>query len=217
CAAAAPFDPSPILSNYVTAGQTVPVMVTEFGWPSKTDGTYIANVISFAEAQGWGWSVFAWDGKTGGQFDLLSSIGPGKGYEPNATADPAVIGFERNAVVPITGPGLPTNVTATGANGSATVAWLAPSSSGGSPITGYTVTASPGGATVTTAANATSAVLALTNGASYTFTVHATNGVGDSPESVPSNSVTPVAPSITVRSPNGGELWRLGTSQAVTW
>src|SRR5204863_9261471 len=83
-----------------------------------------------------------------------------------------------NAVVPATTPGPPVNVTALAGNGSATVSWAAPSSTGGAPVTGYTVTASPGGSTVTTAANATSAVLALTNGTTYTFTVHAANSLG---------------------------------------
>src|SRR5207249_8222743 len=72
--------------------------------------------------------------------------------------------------------------------------WNAPPD-GGSPITSYLVVASPGGASVTTAASPTSAVVTgLTNGTAYTFTVSATNNVGTGAPSSPSNSVTPEAP-----------------------
>jgi len=66
-------------------------------------------------------------------------------------------------------------------------------SSGGKPISLYTVTSSPGGLTATT--NGTFAtVTGLTNGTAYTFTVTATNSVGTSSASAASNSVTPYAP-----------------------
>ncbi len=101
-------------------------------------------------------------------------------------------------VTPATVPGAPTDVTATRGAGSANVAFTAPGN-GGAAITGYTVTATPaGGGTAITQACATSpcAVTGLTNGTTYTFTVHATNTVGDSTESDPSNAVTPAtAPS----------------------
>ena len=71
--------------------------------------------------------------------------------------------------------------TATAGDGSATVTWSAPASNGNSAITGYTVTASPGGASATAAGSATSVVVpGLTNGTAYTFKVTATNGVGPS-------------------------------------
>jgi len=218
CAYASPYDPSSILSNYVAAGATVPVMVTEFGWPNTNDGTYIANVIAFAETQGWGWSVFAWDGATSGRFDLVSSVGPSKGYEPNATATPAVLGFERNAAPPATAPNAPTNVLATAGDSSATVSWAAPDD-GGSPITEYTVTASPGGQAAGTDGTARSVVVSgLTNGTAYTFTVRATNAVGTSDASAPSSAVTPTAPaSLRVTRPNGGERWSRGSRQTITW
>ena len=52
-----------------------------------------------------------------------------------------------------------------------------PRHDGGAQITSYTVTASPGGATCSATAGATSCVVAgLTNGTDYTFTVAASNG-----------------------------------------
>jgi hypothetical protein len=86
-------------------------------------------------------------------------------------------------------------VHATAGNTQATVNWAAPSNDGGSPITGYTVTSSPGHFVATVTASATTAtVTGLTNGTSYTFTVTATNAVGTGPASPASNAVTPAAP-----------------------
>lgn len=93
-----------------------------------------------------------------------------------------------------TAPGAPTIGAATAGVTSATVTWSAPASNGGSPITAYTVTASPGGATASAAAGATSATVSgLTAGTAYTFTVTATNAVGTSAASAASNSVTPTS------------------------
>ena len=88
-------------------------------------------------------------------------------------------------------PGTPRNVTATPANASATVSWAAPSANGGSPITGYTVTSSPGSKICSTTGTLSCTVAGLTNGQAYTFTVKARNAVGTGPASAPSNGVTP--------------------------
>ncbi|MDP4014418.1 MAG: fibronectin type III domain-containing protein [Candidatus Nanopelagicales bacterium] len=87
-------------------------------------------------------------------------------------------------------PGAPTSVTATAGDREADVSWTAPGSSGGSPITGYTATASPGGATCTTSGATSCTVTGLDYGTSYTFTVTAENAEGTGSPSEPSNSVT---------------------------
>jgi streptogramin lyase len=96
-------------------------------------------------------------------------------------------------------PGAPTMTTATAGDGSVTLAWTAPSSDGGSTITGYNVyqgtTAGGEGATpvATLGGSATGTTInSLTNGTPYYFTVTAVNGIG---EGVASNEVsaTPAA------------------------
>ena len=96
-------------------------------------------------------------------------------------------------------PGKPTGVTATASDASAGLAWTAPVSDGGRAITGYTVTETEHGLGVvpcTPITATTCTVHSLTNGTEYTFTVHATNSVGNGPESDPSNKVTPVAQTV---------------------
>ena len=99
-----------------------------------------------------------------------------------------------NSAMPVNVPGIPTGVTAVAGNGQATVSFTAPEDNGGSPITGYIVTSSPGNITAT-GTGTTITVYGLTNGTTYTFTVKAVNAVGNSAESAASNAVTPYSPS----------------------
>ncbi len=92
-------------------------------------------------------------------------------------------------------PSAPTGVVAVAGNALATVTFAPPTSNGGSPITGYTVTPSPatlGWVDNNAGSILTSHVIAnLTNGTAYTFTVRATNANGTGAPSVPSNVATP--------------------------
>ncbi|MCU1449461.1 MAG: Cellulase (glycosyl hydrolase family 5), partial [Acidimicrobiales bacterium] len=87
-------DPSTLLNRWITVSAASPVMVTEFGWPDRSDGTYNRNVIGFAEARGWGWSGFAWSNWQGGLFSVLADVGPS--YEPSPAGMPVLAGLARN-------------------------------------------------------------------------------------------------------------------------
>ena len=81
---------------------------------------------------------------------------------------------------PILGiPTAPLNVTASAGNGLVYVSFTPPQSDGGGALT-YTVTVSPGGATVQ-GASSPILVTGLTNGQAYTFTVRASNAAGAGP------------------------------------
>ena len=96
------------------------------------------------------------------------------------------------AVCPsVTDPGAPTAVTAVPGDATVALSWTAPANTGGAPITLYTATAAPGGATCTTTGATTCLVAGLRNGTSYTFTVTATNIAGTSAASAASTKVTP--------------------------
>jgi hypothetical protein len=104
-----------------------------------------------------------------------------------------------NGVSPSSGaaqrPNAPTGIGASAGDGQARVFWSAPSNNGGSIITQFTVTASPGGASSTVSGfHRTGAVVTgLSNGVPYTFTVTASNAVGIGTASSASDPVTPSA------------------------
>jgi hypothetical protein len=85
-----------LLKRWKPVAATVPVLVTEFGWPVYSKGygqgyvdgaQYYRETIGILEQQSpkWGWIAFAFDGNAGGGFSLLSSTTT---YAPNSTGKP---------------------------------------------------------------------------------------------------------------------------------
>lgn len=97
-------------------------------------------------------------------------------------------------------PGQPTLTSVTTSGSSATITFAAPAPNGGAAPTSYTVTASPGGRSVT-GVSSPLVIDGLTLGETYTFSVTATNAAGTGTASVSSAPVTMVgtasAPTIT--------------------
>ena len=96
----------------------------------------------------------------------------------------------------ITVPGAPIIGAATGSNGGASVSFTALSSDGGSPVTGYTATATDltdpaRGGQVVSGPGSPLSETGLTNGDTYTFAATATTAAGTGSPSAASNSVVP--------------------------
>jgi hypothetical protein len=160
-----------------------------------TGGATLASVFkSNSNAQAWTQVTFNTSAFTGQTVVLWFNVHQDVSNPPDLTSmyldDVALNGSAPTA------PGTPTAVVASAGNASAVVSWTAPST-GGSPITSYTVTPFDGAAPqtpVTVSGNppATSVTVnALTNGTAYTFAVTATNAIGTSAPSAPSSAITP--------------------------
>ena len=115
----------------------------------------------------------------------INAAGPGPDSAASAPVTPAAL----------TAPGPPTGVSGVPGDASVALAWAAPASNGGSPITGYRITPYIGAnaqAPIATGSAATShTVTGLSNGTAYTFLVAATNTLGTGPDSTASASLTP--------------------------
>jgi uncharacterized repeat protein (TIGR02543 family) len=113
----------------------------------------------------------------------------------NITQDPEF-------VVAATQPTIPASITATQVSqNSSTVTWSAPTSTGGAPITSYTVTATPGGATCTTS-QLSCEITGLSSGVDYTYSVIATNAIGASASRQATIAYVPIPVINIVPAPN---------------
>ena len=190
---------------------TVPGTPT-IGTPTRVSGSQTDIDVPFtAPASDGGspittyWISYQWGGSTG--FQSISQAGSGtkrvtgltpgtsytfRVYASNAVGD-SPSSSASAAIIPGMVPDAPTigTATATGQT-TATVSFTAPANNGGVGISSYTAVSSPGGITgsLGQSGSGTITVYGLTAGTAYTFTVYATNLIGNSPSSSPSNSTT---------------------------
>ena len=142
--------------------------------------------------------------KKASQF-TLTALTPGANYKFTLTATNSVGTSLGNATVFLIPdiPSAPTiaEIAAAGSNG-VLITYSAPESDGGSTITSYTVTASPGdkSATVTRSASGTINISGLNAATTYSFTITASNLMGRSAPSAPSKTILMASPTITATS-----------------
>jgi hypothetical protein len=174
--------------------------------PELAIGLYADSGFSKTLTAGTGWTPRVNVSPTGDMEFLAEDQIVNAGATPNATFGTGagtpwlttILVLRSSSSSGPTAPAVPTGVTAVSGNTSATISWTAPSN-GGSPITSYAVTPYGAGVAQTpivvngTPPSPTATASGLTNGVSYTFTVTATNAVGTSAASTPSNAVVPVA------------------------
>jgi hypothetical protein len=182
-------------ATYIVAQTTANTPSTVKTWLTKQinnllSGTGVSAsdiaIANFSAAEGGTW--LNWRGKNG-SFSFTVTLSSGTITDTAGQSGSITARFYVIPPAQPTVPGRPIEVTATPGDGQATVKFTTVST-GGTPIQFYTVTSEPEGITATGGFSPI-IVTGLTNGVEYTFTVTATNVIGTSEASAPSNAVTP--------------------------
>ena len=169
------------LGNNSTTSSGVPVAVTTSGTPLSGAATldqisagqdFTCTLDATSTAYCWGDNTYGEDGD-----------------DSTTQQDTAVY----------VGPQAPVSLSATPGNTTATISWTAPAYLNNGTITGYTATASPGGATCSTTTATSCTITGLTDGIVYTIT--ATTTATPTGVSAPSAPVTNVPDGLEMAAP----------------
>ena len=202
--ASIPDAPTTVIATSSTGAVTV-------SWTAPSDGGSAITSYHVSDGQGDSCST------SGALTCTVTALTAGGTFTFTVTATNAVgisaASASSNSVTLPTVPGVPTSVIATPGSHYATVSWSAPSVTGGAPITNYVVTSSPGSFNCSSSST-TCTVTGLTNGVGYTFTVTATNAVGDSASSA---SSAPITPATAPDAPTGISVVAHNHAVTVSW
>jgi fibronectin type 3 domain-containing protein len=165
--------------------------------PANDGGSPVTNYTIYRGTSSGGEAILVEVGDTLAYFD--SAVLSHTGYFYQVTAKNSIGEGPRSneaSAVPLSEPGQPINLVASGGVGNVTLTWSPPLSDGGSPIINYEVyrgTTSGGETHLTTLGNVlTHQDSGLTNGQTYYYEVSARNAIGEGPNSSEA-SATPMA------------------------
>jgi hypothetical protein len=201
-------------SAYVTSSsvtpQTVPLAPTNVAgtvgngsvtvrWSAPTDsgGSVITDYLIQYSTDGTSWTTVS-DGTSTVLQTTVAGLTNGIAYTFRVAAVSAVgtgnYSTPSSAFIPIGPPGAPTNAAISGGNTQMFASWTQPTSTGGTPITGYVLQYRRSTTTTWTTYGTVDAVLeytisGLTNGFTYFFRVAAVNAAGTGAYSAESASV----------------------------
>jgi hypothetical protein len=167
---------------------------------ASTDFTVTPNAVYYgtititptgAGSSGLSATTLTWNGTSTAQTFTITPIESGSitltPTNSNGLSNPSNLTYTANAVVPLA----PQITLVSAGDSQAFVSIGAPSNDGGSDVTSYTVTSTPGSFTAVATTATTVTVTGLENGTSYTFVAKATNSIGDSANSDASDPVIP--------------------------
>jgi hypothetical protein len=186
-----PMDPLPTAPQNVTAVAANSSAVVSWRAPAFDGGLPILNYVVAASPAGASATV------SGSKLTAtVTGLANGASYTftvlPQNAVGNGVWSSASNSIVPTSVPWPPLNAAASPANFGATVSWSAPSYDGGTPVTGYTISTTPGGGTTSVGPSARSvSVPSLNPSTTYSFTVMAVNVNGNS---AASNTTSGIAP-----------------------
>lgn len=185
---------TPEAPGAVTATRGDESITLAFAAPASNGGSAITR-YEYSTDGGQSWQTLATTSTPPGLTGTVTGLTNGISYSVEVRAvnavgeSPATVASA--PAVPATAPEAPAVGEVIAGDRSATVSFTTPLSNGDA-ITSYTVTAAPDGASVTCATSPCE-VTGLANGTSYTFSVVATNTVGDSAASPASSPAVPFA------------------------
>ena len=185
-------------SNATTIDPVIAAQIRVTATPSNTmePGEIVLATSPAADTETLSCAPCRWGDYSGASPDPIVQNVVWGTSELNTASGPTPAWADQNfALLVAIAPHAPTPVSATAGDSAATVFWTPSPFDPGSPVISYKITSYVGGTAgpqVTVTAPATSAYFpGLINGVTYTFTVTATNIVGDGLESAQSNPVTP--------------------------